>query len=177
MNGFYEKLSELGLSLPDAPAPAANYIPYVVVGNLVFVSGQISIDAEGSLITGKVGVDLDSAAGAKAAERCALALLAQAKAACGGDRLTALGDLARATNDAATWAAYGAAALEAEDLETARGGDLVEAGRAIVEAAVAGHVVQRLFFADVAAGLANYHGDLTFVVKGGLLHRLLEIFT
>ena len=85
MSTFDAKLTELGLTLPDAPAPAANYIPYVVTGNLVFVSGQISIDESGSLITGKVGIDLDIEAGGKAAERCALALLAQVKAACGGD--------------------------------------------------------------------------------------------
>ena len=85
MSTFDAKLTELGLTLPDAPAPAANYIPYVVTGNLVFVSGQISIDESGSLITGKVGIDLDTEAGGKAAERCALALLAQVKAACGGD--------------------------------------------------------------------------------------------
>ena len=85
MSTFDAKLTELGLTLPDAPVPAANYIPYVVTGNLVFVSGQISIDESGSLITGKVGVDLDVEAGAKAAQRCALGLLAQVKAACGGD--------------------------------------------------------------------------------------------
>lgn len=85
MSDIEAKLSELGLSLPNAPAPAANYIPFVTVGKLVFVSGQISIAADGSLITGKVGADLDVAAGAKAAERCALGLLAQARAAAGGD--------------------------------------------------------------------------------------------
>lgn len=85
MSTFDARLSELGLTLPNAPAPAANYIPYVVTGNLVFVSGQVSIDESGSLITGKVGIDLDTEAGAKAAERCALALLAQVTAACGGD--------------------------------------------------------------------------------------------
>ena len=82
---LFENLSELGLSLPDAPAPAANYVPYVVSGNLVFVSGQISMDPDGAMITGKLGADLDVEAGAKAAERCALSLLAQAGAACGGD--------------------------------------------------------------------------------------------
>ena len=85
MSDIEAKLSDMGLSLPDAPAPAANYIPFVVTGKLVFVSGQISIAADGSLITGKVGADLDVAAGAKAAERCALNLLAQARAAAGGD--------------------------------------------------------------------------------------------
>ena len=78
------RLAERGLSLPDAPAPAANYVPYVITGNLVFVSGQISMDENG-LITGKVGVDMDVADGARAAARCALSLLAQVRAACGGD--------------------------------------------------------------------------------------------
>ncbi|NNE89999.1 MAG: RidA family protein [Silicimonas sp.] len=83
--GLYTKLGELGLSLPDAPAPAANYVPYVISGNLVFVSGQISVDDEGEMIVGKLGRDMLTADGAHAASRCALALLAQLKAACGGD--------------------------------------------------------------------------------------------
>ncbi|MBC7157723.1 MAG: RidA family protein [Rhodobacteraceae bacterium] len=78
------RLNDLGLSLPDAPAPAANYVPYVQSGNLLFVSGQISQDA-GGLIRGRLGAELDTAAGAAAAKTCALALLAQARAACGGD--------------------------------------------------------------------------------------------
>jgi enamine deaminase RidA (YjgF/YER057c/UK114 family) len=78
------KLAERGLSLPDAPAPAANYVPYVRSGNILFVSGQISTDDNG-MIVGKVGVDIDVAAGARAAERCGLSLLAQVRAACGGD--------------------------------------------------------------------------------------------
>lgn len=80
-----EKLDEMGLSLPDAPAPGANYVPFVITGGLVFVSGQVSIDESGAMITGKLGADLDVAAGAKAAKRCALSLLAQVQAACGGD--------------------------------------------------------------------------------------------
>jgi enamine deaminase RidA (YjgF/YER057c/UK114 family) len=78
------RIAELGLTLPDAPAPAANYVPFVVTGDMVFVSGQISANADG-LITGKLGADLDTAAGAAAARTCALALIAQAKAAAGGD--------------------------------------------------------------------------------------------
>lgn len=81
---FDQRLAELGLSLPDAPAPAANYVPYVVVGSTVYVSGQISMNADG-MIKGKVGADLTAEEGAKAAQACALALLAQAKKACGGD--------------------------------------------------------------------------------------------
>lgn len=83
--GLYTKLGELGLSLPDAPAPAANYVPYVLSGGLVFVSGQISVDDEGEMIVGTLGRDMETSEGAHAASRCALALLAQVKAACGGD--------------------------------------------------------------------------------------------
>ena len=79
------KLNELGITLPDAPAPAANYVPYVLVDNTLYVSGQVSIDEAGQFITGKVGADLDVEAGAAAARRCAMSLLAQVRAACGGD--------------------------------------------------------------------------------------------
>ena len=78
------KLADMGLVLPDAPAPAANYVPYVITGDLVFVSGQISQDENG-LIQGKLGADMAVEDGAKAAARCALSLLAQVKAACGDD--------------------------------------------------------------------------------------------
>lgn len=78
------KLESLGVTLPDAPAPAANYVPYVQVGDMVYVSGQISNDENG-LILGKLGDDMDVEAGAAAARRCAINLLAQVKAACGGD--------------------------------------------------------------------------------------------
>lgn len=83
-SNFDQRLADLGLSLPDAPAPQANYLPFVVVGNTVYVSGQVSMNADG-LITGKVGADLTAEEAAKAAQTCALALLAQAKKACGGD--------------------------------------------------------------------------------------------
>ncbi|MBF9030727.1 RidA family protein [Rhodobacterales bacterium HKCCE3408] len=79
------KLQELGLTLPDAPAPAANYVPYVQTGDMLYVSGQISIGADGKFITGKLGDGLGVDEGAAAAQRCALALLAQVRAACGGD--------------------------------------------------------------------------------------------
>ena len=78
------RLSERGLSLPDAPMPAANYVPWVITGNLVFVSGQISEDEQGRII-GKLGDDMEVADGARAAERCALSLLAHVNAATGGD--------------------------------------------------------------------------------------------
>lgn len=78
------KLAEMGLSLPEAPAPAANYVPYVISGNHVYVSGQIAQDAKGP-IRGRLGADLGIDEGAHAAARCALLLLAQLKAALGGD--------------------------------------------------------------------------------------------
>jgi enamine deaminase RidA (YjgF/YER057c/UK114 family) len=78
------RLAEMGITLPDAPAPAANYVPFVVVGNIVHVSGQISRNDAG-LITGRLGDNMDVDQGAAAAKSCAIALLAQARAACGGD--------------------------------------------------------------------------------------------
>ena len=81
---FEDKLAGLGVVLKDAPAPAANYVPFVQVGDIVYVSGQISQDDTG-LITGKLGADLNTQQGAAAARTCAIALLAQVKAACGGD--------------------------------------------------------------------------------------------
>ena len=78
------RLAELGITLPDAPAPAANYVPFVPAGGLVFVSGQVSKDA-GGLITGKLGADAAVEDGQAAARVCGLNLIAQAKAACGGD--------------------------------------------------------------------------------------------
>ncbi|MCB6179535.1 RidA family protein [Rhodobacter sp. Har01] len=84
MSSVETRLAELGLSLPEAPAPAANYVPFVAVGNLVHVSGQISQD-EAGLIKGKLGADLTVDQGAQAARRCALSILAQVKRACDGD--------------------------------------------------------------------------------------------
>jgi enamine deaminase RidA (YjgF/YER057c/UK114 family) len=79
-----ERLSALGVTLPDAPAPAANYVPFVQVGNILYISGQISNGPDG-LITGKLGDGMTVEAGAEAARSCAISLLAQVKAACGGD--------------------------------------------------------------------------------------------
>lgn len=78
------RLEEIGITLPDAPAPAANYVPFVQIGDIVYVSGQISSGPDG-LITGKLGETMEVAAGAEAAKSCAINLLAQVKAACLGD--------------------------------------------------------------------------------------------
>ena len=78
------RLAELGIVLPDAPAPAANYVPFVRSGDLLFVSGQISQSSEG-LIKGRLGDTMDVVEGAEAARRCGLSLIAQARAALDGD--------------------------------------------------------------------------------------------
>jgi len=79
-----KRLNDLGITLPDASAPAANYVPFVQVGNIVYVSGQISRTDDG-LILGVLGENMSVEEGAAAAQTCALQLLAQVKAACGGD--------------------------------------------------------------------------------------------
>ena len=97
------RLADLGLTLPDAPAPAANYVPYVVTGNLVMISGQISAGPDG-LITGRLGDGMSIEEGAAAARICGLNLIAQLKAACGGDldrvvRVVRLGGFVNSTPD------------------------------------------------------------------------------
>ncbi|MSO72375.1 MAG: RidA family protein [Rhodospirillaceae bacterium] len=78
-------LISLGLALPAAPAPVANYVPYVQTGNLVFVSGQIPLENGAIKYAGRVGSDVTPDNAYAAAKLCALNLIAQVKAACGGD--------------------------------------------------------------------------------------------
>lgn len=82
MSKIDARLQELGIELPAAPAPAANYVPFVLSGNQLFVSGQVSAGPDG-LILGKLGDGLTVEDGAAAARRCGLSLIAQAKAALG----------------------------------------------------------------------------------------------
>jgi enamine deaminase RidA (YjgF/YER057c/UK114 family) len=84
MDGIDGTLAKLGLRLPEPAAPLAAYVPFVRAGDLLHVSGQISRD-QGGVVTGILGDDLDAAAGARAAQLCALHLLAQVRAACEGD--------------------------------------------------------------------------------------------
>jgi len=77
------RLNDLGISLPEAAAPAANYVPYVKSGNQLFISGQLPM-ADGKIqVSGKLGADLSVEDGKQAAKLCAINLLAQAKAATG----------------------------------------------------------------------------------------------
>jgi len=78
-----QKLAELGITLPVPTAPLANYVPVVRTGNLLFVSGQVSIDGAGKIMTGKLGADVDIETGRAAARLCAINILAQVKASIG----------------------------------------------------------------------------------------------
>ena len=82
---FENKIKELKINLPEAKAPVGSYLATKIVGNLLYISGQISISENGELIKGKIGKDLSTEEGYKAAERCGLSIISQAKVACGGD--------------------------------------------------------------------------------------------
>lgn len=79
------RLTELGITIPEAAAPAANYVPYVISGNQVFVSGQVPFVDGKIQFQGKVGKDFTTEEAAECARVCALNILAQVKAACDGD--------------------------------------------------------------------------------------------
>ena len=82
---FENKIKELKINLPEAKPPVGSYVATKIVGNLLYISGQISISENGELIKGKVGKDLTVDNGYKAAERCGLSIISQAKVACNGD--------------------------------------------------------------------------------------------
>ena len=82
---FEKKIQELDIVLPEAKAPVGSYVATKIVGKLLYISGQISIDSKGDLIKGKVGKDLTTDEAYKAAKRCGLSIVAQVKKACDGD--------------------------------------------------------------------------------------------
>ena len=82
---FEDKIKELQIELPEAKAPVGSYVATKITGNLLYVSGQISMNSKGELIKGKVGKDLTTDEAYKAAERCGLSIVAQVKKACNGD--------------------------------------------------------------------------------------------
>ena len=98
-----KRLADLGLTLPHAAAPAANYVPGVVHGGLLHISGQIPFDTAGVLIRGRLGDDLTTKEGAAVAERCAVGLIAQMKAVLGDldrvERIVKLGVFVASTPD------------------------------------------------------------------------------
>ena len=82
---YENKIKELKIELPDAKAPVGSYVATKISGKLLYISGQISMNANGELIKGKVGKDLTTEEGYKAAERCGLSIVAQVKKACDND--------------------------------------------------------------------------------------------
>ncbi len=82
---FEENIKKNNIILPKAADPVGSYVATKIVNNLLYISGQISIDDQGKLIKGKVGKDLDVNKGYEAAQRCALSIVAQAKKACDDD--------------------------------------------------------------------------------------------
>ncbi len=111
------KLAALGLTLPDAPAPVANYVPTCLAGGLLFISGQVSRRGDGQVLTGKLGDGLDVAAGREAAKVCALNILAQAKAALGSlDRIERVVKLTGFVNSSPTFNGHPQVVNGASDL-------------------------------------------------------------
>ena len=82
---FEENIKKLDIKLPNANPAVGSYVATKKTGNLLFISGQISINENGELIKGKVGKDLSTEQAYEAAKKCGLSLVAQAKAACDGD--------------------------------------------------------------------------------------------
>ena len=82
---FENNIKKLNIELPNAPAPVGSYVATKIVGKLLYISGQISINNNGELIKGKLGKELKTEDGYKAAERCALNIISQAKKACNND--------------------------------------------------------------------------------------------
>jgi len=82
---FDKKIVELKIELPEAKAPAGNYVATKITGKLLYISGQISIDERGELIKGKIGKDLKTEDGYEAAKRCGLSIISQVKKACDND--------------------------------------------------------------------------------------------
>ena len=85
MSLIENKLKKLNITLPEPKAPVGAYVATKVVGKLLFISGQVSIDKNTKLITGKIGKDLNLDEGYEAAKRCGLSIVAHVKNACGGD--------------------------------------------------------------------------------------------
>ena len=85
MSDIESKIKSLGIELPVPKAPVGAYVATKIIGKLLFISGQISIDKNAKLITGKIGKDLNLKQGYDAAERCGLSIISHAKNACEGN--------------------------------------------------------------------------------------------
>ncbi|MEO1331396.1 MAG: RidA family protein [Pseudomonadota bacterium] len=128
-----QRLSALGITLPDPGAPAGNYVPFVRTGNLVFISGQVSRSSE-ELLTGKLGSEVSLEEGQAAAKVCGINLIAQLKAACEGDldRVRRVVKLTGFVNAASDFAQHPSVVNGCSDLMVAAFGDLGRHARAAV---------------------------------------------
>ncbi|HEY0104711.1 MAG TPA: RidA family protein [Rhizomicrobium sp.] len=131
-----DRLKELDIVLPTPPAPVASYVPYVVSGSLAYISGQITLAAEGLKYTGTIGGELSVEDGNAAARLCAINVIAQAKAACGGDldRVKRIVKVTVFVNAVAGFAQHPEVANGASDLFVAVFGDAGRHARAAVGA-------------------------------------------
>jgi len=136
MSRIAAHLKDLGIELPIPPQPVASYVPYVITGSLVSISGQVPIGPEGPLYLGKLGDTISLEDGQAAARLCALNLLAQLKAACGGnlDRVTRCVRLGVFVNCVPDYVRQPEVANGASDLMVAVFGDAGKHSRAAVGA-------------------------------------------
>jgi enamine deaminase RidA (YjgF/YER057c/UK114 family) len=130
------RLKELGIELPTPPAPVASYVPYVVSGNLVYISGQVTMGPKGLEYVGRVGADVSLDDAKAAARLCAINVIAQVKAACGGDldRVTRCVKVGVFVNSVADFTQHPEVANGASDLFMAVFGDAGKHARAAVGA-------------------------------------------
>lgn len=103
MKSVEQKLTEMGIQLPQAPRPLGNFAPYLLDGDYLYISGQIAVDPDGQVVRGKLGQDIDLERGIEAARYCSIGLLARAKAAVGDldriEKLIKLGAFVNAAPD------------------------------------------------------------------------------
>ncbi|WP_448584972.1 RidA family protein [Thermaurantiacus sp.] len=132
-----KRLAELGIILPEAAAPAANYVPFVAAEGLLHISGQIPFDEDGRLIVGRLGETMDVEAGQQAARRCAIGIVAQLKAAVGDfGRVKRIVKLNVFVNSALDFTAQPEVANGASDLMVALFGEAGRHARSAVGVAV-----------------------------------------
>ena len=132
--GIEARLADLGIELPSPPKPVASYVPFVVTGNLVHVSGQVPMGKDGLEFIGKLGQDFDIETGQAAARLCALNIIAQLKAAADGnlDRITRIVRLGGFVNCSADFKAQPLVINGASDLMVDVFGDAGRHARAAV---------------------------------------------
>src|ERR1700743_836008 len=130
------RLKELNITLPTPPSPVASYVPYVVSGNLVYISGQVTLDNGALKYVGTVGKEISLEDGQKAARLCAINVIAQLKAACGGDldRVKRVVKVTAFVNAVPGFAQHPEVANGASDLFVAVFGDAGKHARAAVGA-------------------------------------------